>query len=707
MKYLNAVRSICGPFLTTMHRNAFGVVLLIIAALLPRIFSLGRAFTTDEAHQWVAYRSASFLTAVAEGRFADTIITGHPGVTTMWLGSLGLLLEDALQAMGALTVPPSFEMHLTLMRLPLACATALCVPLAYLLLRRIIDDGIALLAALLWATDPFLVAHSRVLHLDALLSLLLLLAVLALLSACFDRTGVRAQPHRPTIISAGIATGLALLTKSPAVFVLPIGGLVLLLWFWHAAAPLSLRLRMFITSGLLWFCTAALTVLLLWPALWVAPWQAIVSVTSEAVGNSTEPHKGNFLLGQSYLFDAPGPLYYPVTLLSRLTPWVVLGLAAAILSPSLRRSPRRVPLLLVACAAVLFVAILSLLSKKLDRYALPAVPLLHILAAVGLSWLFEQVGAWWVRGRESRTRIVRAVGIIGVGLVAAASLAWYHPYYLAYYSPLTHLLRPFTPGEDIADVVLIGWGEGLDLVADWLNERPDIDAGEVSTWSAPTLQAYLSAPTTWQGALNSRDRINYLVVYVNQTQTGREGHFIGDIHGHCPPVHTVRLHGIDYAWVYERPMVHVIEPPGAQFGQAFILDDYVLEAPDSCTCEPLSLTLALDPLTQPEQPLFFFVHVLDAQGQAVTQFDIPLNDLIFSEYWQRDETLFHPLTIPLPPAAPPGEYQIILGLYNPATGTRQPIVKNPADTGAARPREQLPIVTFQLTETFQSHCANP
>jgi hypothetical protein len=466
-------------------------------------------------------------------------------------------------------------------------------------------------------------------------------------------------------------------------------------------------------AGMLWVGVAALTVLLLWPALWAAPAQAVASVASEAAGNSTEPHKGNFLLGQSFLFDAPGPLYYPVTLFSRLTPWVLLGLLLAAAVPLSWRGPRRVPMLLLLCAALLFVAILSTLPKKLDRYALPAVPLLHILAAAGLALLWDRLRATGQRMQDDWHRLHRSLLPPLFFLVLALTLVIYHPYYLAYYSPLTGLLRPLGSAETerahpVTDVVLVGWGEGLDRAADWLNAQPGIEAGEVATWSAPTLRPYLDTGVTWQGDTDERDRVNYLVVYVNQEQTGREAQYIDQVHGRCPVSHTVRLHGIDYAWIYELPLVRIAQPPGAQFGQVFTLADYVLEPPDACDCSPLTLTLAFQPLSRPEQPHFFFIHVIDSSGRMVQQLDIPLENLIVSAAWQSGETLFHPLGIPLPETAPPGDYRVIVGLYEPGTGAQVPITVNAgqeASTGAGT--GTLHIATFQKTRIYQQQCAAP
>src|SRR5215213_785140 len=61
-------------------------LLLFLIALYPRVTRLADFITTDEAYHWVD-RVAGFSDAIARGRWAQTILTGHPGVTTMWLGT--------------------------------------------------------------------------------------------------------------------------------------------------------------------------------------------------------------------------------------------------------------------------------------------------------------------------------------------------------------------------------------------------------------------------------------------------------------------------------------------------------------------------------------------------------------------------------------------------------------------------------------------
>jgi hypothetical protein len=98
------------------------VALLGAVALLPRVLGLADFATTDEVYHWIA-RTERFADAVAGQRWAETNQTGHPGVTLMWLGSLGLALERFAVGQGWASVHSSVE-HLAWLRLPAALLQA-------------------------------------------------------------------------------------------------------------------------------------------------------------------------------------------------------------------------------------------------------------------------------------------------------------------------------------------------------------------------------------------------------------------------------------------------------------------------------------------------------------------------------------------------------------------------------------------------------
>src|SRR5262245_35625857 len=149
-----------------MFRHTWLLALLIgFLALIPRTIGLNDFYTIDEGYHWPG-RVERFSQALAAQDWAETNQTGHPGVTTMWLESLGRQLAfmrgipDPGWAGGGAD-------YLGMLRLPLAIANAACVVIGFLLLLRLFRPTIATLASLLWATSPFIIAHSRILHLDA------------------------------------------------------------------------------------------------------------------------------------------------------------------------------------------------------------------------------------------------------------------------------------------------------------------------------------------------------------------------------------------------------------------------------------------------------------------------------------------------------------------------------------------------------------
>src|SRR5215213_8601941 len=201
-------------------RSTVAIVLLLgVIALPPRVLGLVDFLTTDEVYNWIS-RVERFSGAIAGRQWSATMLVGHPGVTLCWLASLGLAAQRYAVDHGWASVTSQVE-YLRWLRLPLATLEALAIPGAYLLLRRLVAPATALIAALLWALSPYLIAHSRLLHLDALLTTFVTFSLLCILIGCRAARPVR------WIVASGCCAGLALLTKGPALIVLPFIGLLL------------------------------------------------------------------------------------------------------------------------------------------------------------------------------------------------------------------------------------------------------------------------------------------------------------------------------------------------------------------------------------------------------------------------------------------------------------------------------------------------
>ncbi|MDZ4722232.1 MAG: phospholipid carrier-dependent glycosyltransferase [Roseiflexaceae bacterium] len=683
--------SITRPLLLALLAFAF-----LGLALIPRTLGLADFITTDEAYHWID-RTERFSAAVAGQHWADTLLTGHPGVTTMWLGSIGRALEQNYGR--ADPHIPELVAHLAWLRLPIAIMHALVVAIAFLLLYRLFGQAIALIASFLWATAPYLIAHGRLLHLDANLADFVVLSILFLLVAYAERTNiVRQSPHFGYLCASGICAGLALLTKGPALIMLPFVGLTLLGLVIQnrqqagvrpsfrqllVLAIRSIPRAVFVYSC--WLAIALLVVYALWPALWVTPGAALERYIGEITTNGGRPNgDGQFFLGRANA--DPGPLFYPIADLFRSTPVMLIGLFAAVvfaLRTWLRQrhrpfepTPPSVRYLAVLAAFVLFwTLVMTLGPKKFDRYILPTWPVLIILAAAGLASLVAAIP------RRSLRIIVLSLGLA----TELATIAWYQPYYLSYYNPL------LGGGRVAQQIFLIGWGEGMDQVGVYLQERPDLRYGPVLSALGATLQPFV--PVDVRDVEDfGRLPANYAIVYRESLQREANPALYAQLQT-TVALQTITIHGIDYAWIYQLPRPFR-QPIDAWFGEALRLRGFTLEqSPNRIT-----LTPAWDVRVRPAGDYQVFVHLLNQQGTRVAEINLPPGggDAPPTSAWQAGQQIAVPFPLELPPNLAPGEYQLVMGVYAVASGTRLPLRGGLlADPGVAG-NDALLITTVRL-----------
>ncbi|MBK9714752.1 MAG: glycosyltransferase family 39 protein [Kouleothrix sp.] len=672
-----------------------GYLLVGAAALVPRALDLGRFITDDEANFWL-YRSDVFLKALRSGDYLQTAITNHPGVTTMWLGAAGILLRRPLLDWGLLQ-SDAFPVVLATMRLPVVLAHVLVILLSYGLLRRMLPPALALLAALLWAADPFVIGYSRLLHTDALAASF---ATLSLLAACcyWNHAGARRW-----LVVSGVAAGLAFLSKSPALAVVPAVGLVALLAATKDQGPRTKGAnaadrRSALVFGLwslglplaAWLAVAALTVFALWPALWVNPLEAyrLIRVGVEVEG--AQPHMlGNFFLGRAD--DAPGLLYYPVALALRLTPITLLGLLALPLAwrtiaPLARRRDRAA----LAGFAVLFVTAMSLFPKKFDRYIVPAFPAIDVLAAAGLVGL----GAWVLRlGSRLLARshvpnhnsLAQSVWVGIIALMAIVNVAYWQPYQIVAFN---QLLGGAAAG---ARTFTVGWGEGLEQVADWLNAQPDITGVRVVALRITSLNPYLKegAQADFPKGDLLRDRTGYVVVYLPQVQAGPPSGPFAQFYGRVEPLYTVRIHGVDMAWIYRAPPTVAQRRPAA-FGSDIRLEGFDANG-EWRRGQTVQLKLLWQTSARPPADYWLFAHLIGPDNQRYAQLDLPYP----TSQWAPGRAAPTDLPIAVPKTAPPGAYRLLIGLYSPGQARLPLTPDDPADAAADSP-DSLVLARFEL-----------
>ncbi len=723
---------------------------LFFLALTPRLLDLGRFLTADE-FLW-ADRSRNFLAGLTDPAFqCDSVVeewqyvaqglrctlrTGHPGVTTMWTGSLGFFLRwlgDGRPAplhdyVAAVSTDPLDATFIAPERLGTVLITALWVVAVYWLARRLFGPPAALLGAVFIALDPFHIALSRVIHHDALSTTFMTLSVFCALIYWGDplvrmndeggrwkglsfilhpAPGARASASsfillkRSWLLLSGVCAGLAFLSKSASLFLMPFIALIGL-WFFiqdgrrradgrktFILSPSSFILLIF--DGLLWFAVAMLTVFVCWPAMWVAPYEAVATVLSLGFKYSTGGHaKGNFLLGQ--ISQDPGPLFYPVTWLYRTTPLVVLGLIGLLvtwwqsrrmgewangrmgetttkttsnpptsnLQPPISLHPSSFILILLFIFG--YAAMMTLGEKKQERYLLPIYPWLDLLAGVGLVgiWNYVQRSTFNVQrstANASRSLFVLVVLVLIVnGYLVAANF----PYYFTYYNPVLGGI------QGAAQAITIGWGEGLDQAADYLNRHaPPLP--RVASWYESTFTPFYHGPSISYSKEKGKALAgDYVIFYVNQTQRRfPDDIFFEYFEKRFKPEKVITLKGLDYAWIYPSLGIDHYVQDQTYVGIASLLAWQWAEGDKPLIPgQPADFALYWEYLGKRADEPFFF-RLVDAQQRLVAEGQ---SQLVAAqnpppEAWRQGEILVEQGRLTVPPGTPPGQYRLQIGFY--------------------------------------------
>lgn len=671
-----------GHSLSTLHKTLL-VALLALCIWLPRGLALDRFATADE-HAWLA-RSGNFYRALAHGDWAGTFQRHHPGVTITWAGTLGFLADypayagEAPREFGWLTeeIEPFLQAQghtaidmLAAGRRFAVLAIALALLSAFAMAVRLVGWPSALLGFGLIAFDPFHLGLSRLLHLDGTLSSFMLLALLAFLVYL-------ARGERYALALSALAAGLAWLTRSPGLFLVPFVGVTGLGWWLTTPGSKGQAPRpgwgRVLGALVVWGVLGLVVFVLLWPAMWVAPVESLRQVLSAASEYAAEGHlKPTFFNGEVYGGD-PGWIFYPVSYLWRTTPIALMGLVLAVAGLLLRRGSFADPIvrrttLVLLLYALLFGLFMNVGAKKFDRYLLPSFVALDLVAGVGWWWGVSSV----TRRMSIRERWPEAAGwgLLALIVIVQAGLALpAFPYYLSYYNPL------MGGSARAPEVMMIGWGEGADRAGRWLAQEPN--AAETTVASAYTngpFSYFYPGETLpiyfWHDA-------EYAVLYAQDRQRRlpaprQIAYFEG-----LTPVHTVRLNGLDYAWVYDMrdaPLPgYVTDWRTAEFasteGDAAQIRLVSYQFPGSVVQpgETLSTILYFVNTAPIDANLNVIVRLVGADGTVIAREEgWPWGSP--TDQWQRGTVWPDGHALPIPPETTPGIYRLDVAFNNPDGG---------------------------------------
>ncbi|OGY33590.1 MAG: hypothetical protein A3D99_00025 [Candidatus Andersenbacteria bacterium RIFCSPHIGHO2_12_FULL_45_11] len=464
-------------------------IVLLAAIILPRLPYQDRFVTADEP-RWQA-NVAGFTTKLATGRIGELLQQPHPGITTQWFAAPGIWQQSWAGK-----------------KLPLIIAQCVLLLFTGYLMRLLWGKPAGYIGTLFLALNPFLIAHTRIYAMDALLAIFLLISILALLVWNKNK-------ETRYLVYAGTAGALAFLSKLSGIIIVPYA-LIAIYFFLRTSSP-----KIIARACGVWLAAFIISSIIVLPSFIVRPLGVLGDMGSFfGSGDYTVLHQyGNLYYLQTLLFlTAPIPL---ATLIC-----VILGL-----DPGIHKNKQKKELLLILLFAALFIIMMTIGAKKGDRYILPAFVLFDVCAA-------------YVASRVVQKKKVAFASVLVAAAVAlqVATIIRIHPYELAYVNPLT---KHWIGNRQL------GWGEGLDIALEYLKAKPNPENLKVAMYYSSQFESKFPGEVVplhqWDSGSN-----NYAVLYRAMYGRGEDA-WETDVLNHFKsktPEKIIELNGIPYIWIY-------------------------------------------------------------------------------------------------------------------------------------------------------------
>ena len=540
-----------------------------------------------------------------------------------------------------------------MLRLLPALMGALAVPLAWLWVRRMWpgERALRLWTAVLMALSPVLLLYSQEAR---MYTVVLALALLSLIALCAAVTRPRGWAIAGFVAANWIMTGF----HYYSVLLIGVEGLFLLLLAAHARS----------WRGAL--AGASITLLSLAPiALWMllAPgFRATVGVIAGGIGSGAAPSALRFAdsLWRDLSFGAIR--WQPEIAVTGflIVPLILIGLAALFVSDARRPRDRVIPWSwLVGLLALLPLAISVALFRSLAaRYILFILPALYVLAAGGIVWL----------GRQSRL-----LGAAGAGLALVPALLGIQYYFGPYVKSEYRDMAAFLAANHHPDEAIMLYAPRQHLLAKYY--LPEV--AEFATAPAVELPPFwpINAPPVVpeemdgvvQELLGSHPALWLVVTAEDEVDAGE---FV--------PKYLTAVAYKETCWEWLDVDLcrflspHFLTPDtatalNARFGAELILTSASIMAPPENTLDRSHLFIQLDWLAAQKPTLDYRVtlRLVDNGGAVVAQRDeFPIGTLLPPTTWNAGDAKPGYMALALPGDLAPGEYQVIVGLYDPVSG---------------------------------------
>ena len=527
----------------------------------------------------------------------------------------------------------------------------------YLLGRRWWGATVGVLAALFLAVMPFHIRHSQLLTVDALNTLMALLALWASLEV-----GADGRRRRYTI--AGILIGLAAGTKYPS------AAIALVLVVTHMIHWKGVALRQVARLGWAAVCSCASFVLAT-PYVLITPQRVLSEIVEQYVKYG---YRSTGDIGTTPAIIAYPAFFWSMALLPALCLLVLIGIAVVL--------RRRDHVGITMLAFVSFLVVFFMVQREhFFRNLLPTLPLLALFGGVAVVVIMQ---------RARQVRVVAGSWMGGLlGVVIVLPLLWNA---LAQDWVYTRPHAKVLAGDYVRTHLPRGAPLALALnPLDWRNQPMVTIIDDLTRHDANWYRA--------QGYryLVGNVRTNPEHYQAFQQQTTVIAAFDGEYDGELTPsmeVLDLGQHNDDLAITHTE----------ATFGDQLRLLGFQSAAGDLRAAfsplgqkttvragKALQLNVYWEALHDLPIDYTVFVHLLDAQNKNVAQRDTLIRGYDYpTSHWQVGELAVDLADLAIPEQLAPGPYQLEIGVYNAQTLQRLPV---PGQTNAA-----LILTTVQVTQ---------
>lgn len=413
-----------------LKKYKFEITLFVLFILL-HLPDLGHDNFNTDVWKWKA-RIYDFGSGIFGLDFAKTIQKYHPGVTLMWLGTFSVKAYNLFYDVFYKSPPPDnsvktiFELDF-MMKLLIVMAIGVSLVIVFNLLKTMFGGQYALIYFVLLSLEPFYLGLSRVIHLEGLMTTFMLASFLYVYMYTFED-----RRKRNLIFSAFFAS-LAVLTKTASIFLIPFTYLVLLMgYLLNTNEVFVAKVKKSIFTYLKWLVPFILFFILIWPAMWAVPIDAVQTLYRGIFTIGVEQGHEQIYFGK--LVDDPGFTFYFVVLLLKSTPIFLAGLIGVFfVYKRLNLKEKRFILFSLLFSLLYFIEI-TIPSKKLDRYVLPAFAGLLFISSIFFNYFVNFLVS--AASKLIKPGLIKFLALAILFLPSLLTALVVHPDYFSYFNPV-------------------------------------------------------------------------------------------------------------------------------------------------------------------------------------------------------------------------------------------------------------------------------